>query len=313
MAVSAFFNRPSQKNSKIQIHIPMSMRQLKITKSITNRESQSLEKYLQEIGKVELISPEEEANLARLIRQGDQPALDKLTKANLRFVVSVAKQYQNQGLSLPDLINEGNLGLIKAAQRFDETRGFKFISYAVWWIRQSILQSLAEQSRIVRLPLNKVGLTNKIQKAFSQLEQEFEREPSPEELADLLDLETEEVSATLGIGGRHISMDSPLSEGEDNTLVDVMENTNADRAETNLEHVQSLKEEIDRSFQVLTLRQKEVICYFFGIGQDHPMSLEDIGDKFNLTRERVRQIKDKAITKLRTNSRTVELKGYLGK
>jgi RNA polymerase primary sigma factor len=291
----------------------MSMRQLKITKSITNRESQSLEKYLQEIGKVELIGPEEEVRLARMIKHGDQSALDKLTKANLRFVVSVAKQYQNQGLSLPDLINEGNLGLIKAAQRFDETRGFKFISYAVWWIRQSILQALAEQSRIVRLPLNKVGLTNRIQKAFSQLEQEFEREPSPEELADLLELETEEISATLGIGAKHISMDTPLAEGEDNTLVDVMENPNADRAETNLEHVQSLKEEIDRSFKVLTERQKEVICYFFGIGQDHPMSLEDIGDKFNLTRERVRQIKDKALTKLRTNSRTAELKGYMGR
>ena len=291
----------------------MSMRQLKITKSITNRESQSLEKYLQEIGKVELIGPEEEVRLARLIKHGDQAALDKLTKANLRFVVSVAKQYQNQGLSLPDLINEGNLGLIKAAQRFDETRGFKFISYAVWWIRQSILQALAEQSRIVRLPLNKVGLTNRIQKAFSQLEQEFEREPSPEELADLLELETEEISATLGIGARHISMDTPLAEGEDNTLVDVMENPNAERAETNLEHVQSLKEEIDRTFKVLTERQKEVICYFFGIGQDHPMSLEDIGDKFNLTRERVRQIKDKALTKLRTNSRTAELKGYMGR
>ena len=291
----------------------MSMRQLKITKSITNRESQSLEKYLQEIGKVELIGPEEEVRLARMIKHGDQAALDKLTKANLRFVVSVAKQYQNQGLSLPDLINEGNLGLIKAAQRFDETRGFKFISYGVWWIRQSILQALAEQSRIVRLPLNKVGLTNRIQKAFSQLEQEFEREPSPEELAELLDLETEEISASLEIGARHISMDTPLAEGEDNTLVDVMENPNAERAETNLEHVQSLKEEIDRSFKVLTERQKEVICYFFGIGQDHPMSLEDIGDKFNLTRERVRQIKDKAITKLRTNSRTPELKSYMGK
>lgn len=290
----------------------MSMRQLKITKSITNRESQSLEKYLQEIGKVELISPEEEVRLARRIKQGDQSALDKLTKANLRFVVSVAKQYQNQGLSLPDLINEGNLGLIKAAQRFDETRGFKFISYAVWWIRQSILQALAEQSRIVRLPLNKVGLTNKIQKAFSQLEQEFEREPSPEELAELLELETDEVSATLGIAARHVSMDTPLSEGEDNTLVDVLENPNAERAETNIEHRESLKQEIERSMRMLTERQKEVICYFFGIGVDHPMSLEDIGDKFNLTRERVRQIKDKAITKLRTNSRARALRGYLG-
>jgi RNA polymerase primary sigma factor len=290
----------------------MSMRQLKITKSITNRESQSLEKYLQEIGKVELISPEEEVRLARKIKQGDQPALDKLTKANLRFVVSVAKQYQNQGLSLPDLINEGNLGLIKAAQRFDETRGFKFISYAVWWIRQSILQALAEQSRIVRLPLNKVGLTNKIQKAFSQLEQEFEREPSPEELAELLELETEEVSATLGIAARHVSMDTPLSEGEDNTLVDVLANPNAEMANANIEHKESLKQEIERSMRMLTERQKEVICYFFGIGVDHPMSLEDIGDKFNLTRERVRQIKDKAITKLRTNSRSRELRGYLG-
>lgn len=290
----------------------MSMRQLKITKSITNRESQSLEKYLQEIGKVELISPEEEVRLARKIKQGDQLALDKLTKANLRFVVSVAKQYQNQGLSLPDLINEGNLGLIKAAQRFDETRGFKFISYAVWWIRQSILQALAEQSRIVRLPLNKVGLTNKIQKAFSQLEQEYEREPSPEELAELLELETEEVSATLGIAARHVSMDTPLSEGEDNTLVDVLENPNAERANLNIEHNESLKQEIERSMKMLTERQKEVICYFFGIGVDHPMSLEDIGEKFNLTRERVRQIKDKAITKLRTNSRSRELRGYLG-
>jgi RNA polymerase primary sigma factor len=290
----------------------MSMRQLKITKSITNRESQSLEKYLQEIGKVELISPEEEVKLAIRIKQGDQRALDKLTKANLRFVVSVAKQYQNQGLTLPDLINEGNLGLIKAAQRFDETRGFKFISYAVWWIRQSILQALAEQSRIVRLPLNKVGLTNRIQKAYSQLEQEFEREPSAEELAEMLELEIDEVSSTLGIGGRHISVDTPLSEGEDNTLIDVMENPNAERAEMNIEHKESLKQEIDRSLKTLTERQKEVICFFFGIGVDHPMSLEDIGERFNLTRERVRQIKDKAITKLRSNSRSKVLRSYLG-
>lgn len=290
----------------------MSMRQLKITKSITNRESQSLEKYLQEIGKVELISPEEEVKLAIRIKQGDQKALDKLTKANLRFVVSVAKQYQNQGLTLPDLINEGNLGLIKAAQRFDETRGFKFISYAVWWIRQSILQALAEQSRIVRLPLNKVGLTNRIQKAYSQLEQQFEREPSPEELAEILELDIDEVSSTLGIGGRHVSVDTPLSEGEDNTLIDVMENPNAERAETNIEHKESLKQEIDRSLKTLTERQKEVICFFFGIGVDHPMSLEDIGERFNLTRERVRQIKDKAITKLRSNSRSKMLRSYLG-
>jgi RNA polymerase primary sigma factor len=288
------------------------MRQLKITKSITNRESQSLEKYLQEIGKVELISPEEEVKLAVRIKQGDQKALDKLTKANLRFVVSVAKQYQNQGLSLPDLINEGNLGLIKAAQRFDETRGFKFISYAVWWIRQSILQALAEQSRIVRLPLNKVGLTNRIQKAYSQLEQEFEREPSAEELAEVLELDIEEVSSSLGIAARHVSMDTPLSEGEDNTLIDVLENPNAEMANANIEHKESLKQEIDRSLKTLTERQKEVICFFFGIGVDHPMSLEDIGERFNLTRERVRQIKDKAITKLRSNSRSKMLRSYLG-
>jgi RNA polymerase primary sigma factor len=288
------------------------MRQLKISKSITNRESQSLEKYLQEIGKVDLITPEEEVRLAKLIKQGDQRALDRLTGANLRFVVSVAKQYQNQGLSLPDLINEGNLGLIKAAQRFDETKGFKFISYAVWWIRQSILQALAEQARIVRLPLNKVGLTNKINKAFSQLEQEFEREPSAEELAELLDLQTDEVAATLGISARHVSMDSPLSEGEDNTLIDVMHNPNADSTDEELDHVQSLKTEIDRSLNTLTDRQQEVIRYFFGIGVDHPLSLEDIGERFNLTRERVRQIKDKAISRLKANTRCKLLKVYLG-
>lgn len=290
----------------------MSMRQLKITKSITNRESQSLEKYLQEIGKVELISPEEEVRLAVLIKQGDQRSLDRLTKANLRFVVSVAKQYQNQGLSLPDLINEGNLGLIKAAQRFDETRGFKFISYAVWWIRQSILQALAEQARIVRLPLNKVGLTNRIQKAFSALEQQFEREPSAEELAELLEMDLEEVTSTLGINARHVSMDTPISDGEDGTLLDLLENPNAERTDENLAHNQSLKTEIDRSLKTLTDRQKEVICYFFGIGVDHPMTLEDIGEKFNLTRERVRQIKDKAITKLRTTERCNVLRTYLG-
>ena len=290
----------------------MSMRQLKITKSITNRESQSLEKYLQEIGKVDLITPEEEVKLARLIKQGDQRALDRLTKANLRFVVSVAKQYQNQGLSLPDLINEGNLGLIKAAQRFDETRGFKFISYAVWWIRQSILQALAEQSRIVRLPLNKVGLTNRIQKAYSQLEQEYEREPSAEELAEVLEMDLEEVSATLGISARHVSVDTPLAEGEDNTLLDVLENPNAEKTDNELDHKESLKVEIDRSLKTLTERQKEVICFFFGIGVDHPMSLEDIGERFNLTRERVRQIKDKAITKLRTATRCKLLRTYLG-
>jgi len=288
------------------------MRQLKITKSITNRESQSLEKYLQEIGREELITAEEEVRLARRIKEGDQVALDRLTKANLRFVVSVAKQYQNQGLSLPDLINEGNLGLIKAAQRFDETRGFKFISYAVWWIRQSILQSLAEQSRIVRLPLNKVGLTNRIQKAYSLLEQQFEREPSAEELAEVLEMDLEEVSATLGLSARHVSMDTPMSEGEDNTLLDVLENPNAEKTDAALDHKESLKTEIDRSLKTLTERQKEVICFFFGIGVDHPMSLEDIGERFNLTRERVRQIKDKAITKLRAANRCKMLRTYLG-
>jgi RNA polymerase primary sigma factor len=288
------------------------MRQLKITKSITNRESQSLEKYLQEIGKVELISPEEEVKLAVLIKKGDQKALEKLTKANLRFVVSVAKQYQNQGLTLPDLINEGNLGLIKAAQRFDETRGFKFISYAVWWIRQSILQALAEQSRIVRLPLNKVGLTNRISKAYSQLEQEFEREPTPEELAFLLNIEPEEVSATLGVAARHISMDQPLADGEDSTLIDVLINRDDIGTDDALAVGASLHTEIERSLSTLTERQKEVIRFFFGIGIDHPLSLEDIGERFSLTRERVRQIKDKAITKLRTASRCKLLRSFLG-
>ena len=290
----------------------MSMRQLKITKSITNRESQSLEKYLQEIGKVDLITPEEEVNLAIRIKQGDQRALEKLTKANLRFVVSVAKQYQNQGLSLSDLINEGNLGLIKAAQRFDETRGFKFISYAVWWIRQSILQALAEQSRIVRLPLNKVGLSNKISKAYSQLEQEYEREPSPDELATILEINTDEVEATLGVAARHVSMDAPFIDGEDNSLLDVLENPNAVSADEELDHHDSLRREIERSLSTLTDRQKDVIMLYFGIAVEHPMSLEDIGEKFGLTRERVRQSKDKAITKLRTTSRSKLLRNYLG-
>ena len=288
------------------------MRQLKITKSITNRESQSLEKYLQEIGKVDLLTPEEEVNLARRIKQGDQSALEKLTKANLRFVVSVAKQYQNQGLSLSDLINEGNLGLIKAAQRFDETRGFKFISYAVWWIRQSILQALAEQSRIVRLPLNKVGSLNKINKAFSQLEQEHEREPSPEELANLLDIDTEEVKTTLGVASRHVSVDAPFVEGEDNSLLDVLENMGTPRTDSSLEYLESLRREIERSLSTLTIRQKDVLKLYFGIGTEHSMSLEDIGDKFGLTRERVRQIKDKAINKLRSATRSKHLRTYLG-
>src|SRR5215210_3926144 len=290
----------------------MSMRQLKITKSITNRESQSLERYLQEIGKFELLAPEEEVALAARIKQGDLKALERLTKANLRFVVSVAKQYQNQGLTLPDLINEGNLGLIKAAQRFDETRGFKFISYAVWWIRQSILQALAEHSRIIRLPLNKVGLTNRISRAYQLLEQQFEREPTAEELADVLEVTAEEVSTTLMMSTRHVSVDGPLLDGEENTLIDILVNDNADSTDERLVYDESLKMEIKTTLQTLTERQKNVICYFYGIGVDHPWSLEDIGERYSLTRERVRQIKDKAITKLRTTSRCKELKPYLG-
>ena len=288
------------------------MRQLKITKSITNRESQSLEKYLQEIGKVDLLTPEEEVDLAQRIKKGDQLALEQLTKANLRFVVSVAKQYQNQGLSLSDLINEGNLGLIKAAQRFDETRGFKFISYAVWWIRQSILQALAEQSRIVRLPLNKVGSLNKINRAFSELEQEFEREPSSDELAELLEIPTEEVETTLGVAARHVSMDAPFVDGEDNSLLDVLENSKTDKTDKALEYNMSLRTEIERSLSTLTERQCDVIKLYFGIGVEHQLSLEDIGERFGLTRERVRQIKDKAINKLRSASRSKLLKNYLG-
>jgi len=290
----------------------MSMRQLKITKSITNRESQSLEKYLQEIGRVDLITPEEEVQLAVRIKQGDQRALDKLTKANLRFVVSVAKQYQNQGLSLSDLINEGNFGLIKAAQRFDETRGFKFISYAVWWIRQSILQALAEQSRIVRLPLNKVGLSNKISRAFSALEQEFEREPTVEELSELLDIGHEEIETTLGVAARHVSMDAPFAETEENSLLDVLANPNADAADADLDHGDSLRCELGRSLGTLSDRQRDVLVLFYGIGVENPMSLEDIGEKFALTRERVRQIKDKAITRLRDENKCVLLRSYLG-
>lgn len=261
---------------------------------------------------MDLLTPEEEVELAKRIKQGDQEALERLTKANLRFVVSVAKQYQNQGLSLSDLINEGNLGLIKAAQRFDETRGFKFISYAVWWIRQSILQALAEQSRIVRLPLNKVGSLNKINKAFSKLEQEFEREPSADELADMLEIATEEVETTLGVAARHVSMDAPFVDGEDNSLLDVLENPNTPRADLHLDYAESLRNEIERSLSTLTDRQSDVIKLYFGIGVEHPMSLEDIGDRFGLTRERVRQIKDKAINKLRTTSKSKLLKAYLG-
>ncbi|MCC6690421.1 MAG: sigma-70 family RNA polymerase sigma factor [Bacteroidia bacterium] len=287
------------------------MRQLKITKSITNRESASLDKYLQEIGREDLITAEEEVALAKRIREGDQLALEKLTKANLRFVVSVAKQYQNQGLSLPDLINEGNLGLIKAAKRFDETRGFKFISYAVWWIRQSILQALAEQSRIVRLPLNQVGSLNKINKAFSKLEQEFEREPSAEELSNLLDLPEDKVADTMRVSGRHVSMDAPFVNGEDNSLLDVLINPDSPKADNGL-MTESLQREIERSLSTLTDRERDVIKLFFGIGQNHGLTLEEIGAKFDLTRERVRQIKEKAIRRLRHNSRSKLLKAYLG-
>jgi RNA polymerase primary sigma factor len=287
------------------------MRQLKITKSITNRESQSLDKYLQEIGREELITAEMEVELAQKIKQGDQIALEKLTKANLRFVVSVAKQYQNQGLTLPDLINEGNLGLIKAAQRFDETRGFKFISYAVWWIRQSILQALAEQSRIVRLPLNQVGSLNKINKAFSRLEQEFERPPSSDELATALELTEEKVKDTMKISGRHVSVDAPFVDGEDNSLLDVMVNNDSPKADLELMR-ESLQREIERSLSTLNEREKDVVMLFFGIGKKHGLTLEEIGSKFDLTRERVRQIKEKAIRRLRHNSRSKLLKAYLG-
>ncbi|TZF83845.1 RNA polymerase sigma factor RpoD/SigA [Pedobacter sp. BS3] len=286
------------------------MRQLKITQSITNRESQSLDKYLHEIGKVDLITAEEEVILAQKIREGDQGALERLTKTNLRFVVSVAKQYQNQGLTLGDLINEGNLGLIKAAKRFDETKGFKFISYAVWWIRQSILQAIAEQSRIVRLPLNQVGSLSKISKAFSKLEQEYEREPSPEELADILETTVDKISDTLSNSGRHVSMDAPFVQGEENTLLDVLENRDPN-TDSNLIN-ESLSEEIKRSLATLTEREREIIVLFFGLSTNHPLSLEEIGEKFNLTRERVRQIKDKALQRLRHTSRSKILKSYLG-
>jgi len=287
------------------------MRQLKISKQITNRESQSLDKYLQEIGKVDLLTPDEEVTLAQRIREGDQQALERLTKANLRFVVSVAKQYQNQGLSLGDLINEGNLGLIKAAQRFDETRGFKFISYAVWWIRQSILQALAEQSRIVRLPLNRVGSLNKISKTFSDLEQKFEREPSPEELAEVLDISASEVVDTLKISGRHVSMDAPFVQGEENSLLDVLENNMENKPDQGLID-DSLRKEVARALSTLTQRESDVIALYFGLDGNHPMTLEEIGEKFNLTRERVRQIKEKAIRRLRHTSRSKALKTYLG-
>ena len=289
------------------------MRQLKIAKQVTNRETASLDKYLQEIGRVDLITADEEVELARRIRSGDRAALERLTKANLRFVVSVSKQYQNQGLALPDLINEGNLGLIKAAERFDETRGFKFISYAVWWIRQSILQALAEQARIVRLPLNKIGNINKINRAFSELEQKFERPPSAEELAEFLNCSTDEVKQSLAQNGRHVSMDAPLVEGDESSsnMYDVMSGEGMPSPENNLT-MESLRSDIKRSLLTLTPRESEVICMFYGLDGRPPMSLEEIGDRFDLTRERVRQIKEKAIRRLKHTSKNKILKSYLG-
>ncbi|MDZ4146868.1 MAG: RNA polymerase subunit sigma [Flavobacteriales bacterium CG_4_9_14_3_um_filter_40_17] len=287
------------------------MRQLKITKQVTNRETASLDKYLQEIGKVDLITADEEVELAQRIKAGDQRALEKLTKANLRFVVSVAKQYQNQGLTLPDLINEGNLGLIKAAQRFDETRGFKFISYAVWWIRQSILQALAEQSRIVRLPLNKIGSINKINKMFAFLEQSHERPPSAEEIAKELDMTVNDVKESMKNSGRHVSMDAPLVEGEDSNLYDVLRSGESPNPDRQLLH-ESLRVEIERALETLTPREADVIRLYFGLGDQHPMTLEEIGETFDLTRERVRQIKEKAIRRLKHTSRSKILKTYLG-
>ncbi|MBP7542589.1 MAG: RNA polymerase sigma factor RpoD/SigA [Ignavibacteriaceae bacterium] len=284
---------------------------MRITKQYTNRESQSLDKYLQEIGKVDLLTPEQEIELAIRIKAGDQHALETLTKANLRFVVSVAKQYQNQGLSLGDLINEGNLGLIKAARRFDETRGFKFISYAVWWIRQSILQALAEQSRIVRLPLNRVGALNKITKAYSQLEQEYEREPRASEIAAEVEMDVNEVADTLKISGRHVSVDAPFAQGEDNRLLDVLQNDQQPQPDYTLMS-ESLKKEISRALSALTEREAEVIRLYFGLNKEHSLTLEEIGEKFSLTRERVRQIKEKAIRRLQRNPKTKNLKAYLG-
>jgi RNA polymerase primary sigma factor len=288
------------------------MRQLKISKSITNRESESLEKYLQEIGRVSMITAEEEVQLAQQIRTGDRIALEKLTKANLRFVVSVAKQYQNQGMTLNDLINEGNLGLIKAAQRFDETKGFKFISYAVWWIRQSILQALAEQSRLVRLPLNKVGQNNKIVRASQQLEQEYERAPTAQELSILLEIDEVEIENSLNYNSRHISLDAPLGDGDEGCMGDIMQDPNGNNTDMDIDHHQSLRKEILRALSILTPRQSEVLSLFYGINNGNPMSLEDIGERFELTRERVRQIKDKALMKLRSTSRNKLLKDYLG-
>jgi len=287
------------------------MKQLKIVKQITNRESQSLDKYLQEIGRVDLITAEEEVKLARRIREGDQVALEKLTKANLRFVVSVAKQYQNGSMTLGDLINEGNLGLIKAASRFDETRGFKFISYAVWWIRQSIMQALAEQSRIVRLPLNRVSSLNKISRTFSELEQKFQRDPSADELADVLEISTEEVADNMKNANRQISMDAPFVTGEGNSLLDVLENDQVENTDSEL-MADSLRREVQRALSTLSPRETEVISFYYGLNGEHAMTLEEIGERFGLTRERVRQIKEKATNRLRQSSRSKILRTYLG-
>jgi len=287
------------------------MRQLKISKQVTNRDTLSLDKYLHEIGKVELLTADKEVELAKRIKSGDREALEMLIKGNLRFVVSVSKQYQNQGLSLPDLINEGNLGLIKAAERFDETRGFKFISYAVWWIRQSILQALAEQSRIVRLPLNKIGSINKINKAYAKLEQQHEREPDSLEIAEMLDIPESEVKESIRNSGRHISMDAPLIQDEENTLYDVLRSDETNTPEKEL-MVESLRKEIDRAISTLTPREADVVRLYFGLNSKHPMTLEEIGEKFDLTRERVRQIKEKAIRRLKHTSRSKILKSYLG-
>jgi len=289
------------------------MRQLKIAKQVTNRETASLDKYLSEIGRVELITPEEEVELARKIKAGDRKALDKLTRANLRFVVSVSKQYQNQGLTLPDLINEGNLGLIKAAQRFDETRGFKFISYAVWWIRQSIMQALAEQARIVRLPLNKIGIITKINKAYSELEQRHERPPTAEELSEFLEISIDDIKQSLSSSGRHVSMDAPLVEGDESSssMYDVLQNDSMPEPESKLIH-ESLRKDIERSLSTLTIRESDVVRLFYGLNGKYPLSLDEIGERFDLTRERVRQIKEKAIRRLRHTARSRMLKTYLG-
>ncbi|WP_276372817.1 RNA polymerase sigma factor RpoD/SigA [Chryseolinea sp. H1M3-3] len=287
------------------------MRQLKIVKQITNRESQSLDKYLQEIGKVDLITAEMEVELTKRIREGDQIALEKMVNANLRFVVSVAKQYQSNGLTLGDLINEGNVGLIKAAMRFDETRGFKFISYAVWWIRQSILQALAEQSRVVRIPLNRVGSLNKLNKTFSELEQKFQREPSPDELAEIMHLDTKEVTDTIQMGARHVSVNAPFVQGEENGLLDVLENDSEETPDSGLIDA-SLRTEVQRSLSTLTQKESDVLSLYFGLNGAHPLTLEEIGERYHLTRERVRQIKEKGIRRLRTTSRSKSLKSYLG-